>query len=240
VTPQQVAEASAVSTSETSGYDRVIEAAVELFAAKGFTGTGIREVAEAAGMVSASLYHWFPNKEALLVAIMRQGQVRFNACATTALAPLHTPEARIAALVRVHVAAHVRRQLEARVVDTEVRALSAASRAAMLPLRDAYERMWQDTISQGVAAGRFTSSNEKLTRLALLQMCSGVSQWYRADAELGLEAICDGFASMALAMVREARRPVPLAKLEGPPVQHYIRLVEDHWARDLAELTAAT
>src|SRR3954451_3061556 len=79
---------------EPSGYDRALEAAIALFAARGFSGAGIRDVAERAGMVSASLYHWFDNKEALLLAIMRRGQTRLNDCANAAVAPLRSPEAR--------------------------------------------------------------------------------------------------------------------------------------------------
>jgi len=213
-----------------TGYDRVIESAIELFAAKGFAGTGIREVAEAAGMVSASLYHWFDNKEALLLAIMRRGQLRFNDCATTAVEPLKSPEARVAALVRVHVAVHARRKLEAMVVDTEVRALSAAARADMLPLRDIYEQIWNETLVGGVEAGAFFVENPKLARLALLQMCTGVSTWYRPDG-LSLDVICDEFANLALGMLskRPGRRRT-VAQLEGPPVQYYLDLVDERWA----------
>jgi AcrR family transcriptional regulator len=215
---------------EPSGYDRVIEAAVALFAARGFSAVGIREVADRAGMVSASLYHWFDNKEALLLAIMRRGQARLNDCANAAVARLRSPEARVAALVRVHVAVHARRRHEALVVDTEMRALSSAGRAQMLPLRDAYENLWNEALRKGSDSGVFAVSNPKLTRLALLQMCSGVSTWYREDADLALAVICDEFAAMALAMLRKPSTPrVHLEGLEGPPVQHYLDLVDGHW-----------
>ena len=43
------------------------ETMVALFAAKGFHGTGIRELADAAGLSSATLYHYMGTKEDLLV-----------------------------------------------------------------------------------------------------------------------------------------------------------------------------
>jgi AcrR family transcriptional regulator len=220
----------AAGVNAASGYDRALEAAIAVFAARGFSGAGIREVADRAGMVSASLYHWFDNKEALLLAIMCRGQTRMNTCAAAAVAPLRSPEARAAALVRVHVAVHARRRHEALVVDTELRALSPAGRATLLPLRDAYENFWNETLRDGSASGVFDVPNPKLTRLALLQMCSGVSVWYREDADLGLDVICDEFAAMSLAMLRKPATPRDhLEGLEGPPVEHYLDLVDSQW-----------
>ena len=54
----------------TSG-ERVRRAALELFAERGFHGTGIRQLAERAGLSSASLYHYMGTKEDLLVELMR-------------------------------------------------------------------------------------------------------------------------------------------------------------------------
>jgi len=53
-----------------SARQRVRDAAVHLFAVKGFHGTGIRDLAEAAQLSSASLYHYMGTKEGLLVSIM--------------------------------------------------------------------------------------------------------------------------------------------------------------------------
>ena len=49
--------------------ERVRQAALELFAERGFHGTGIRQLAERAGVSSASLYHYLGTKEDLLVAL---------------------------------------------------------------------------------------------------------------------------------------------------------------------------
>ncbi len=50
---------------------KVQRAAVLLFAAHGFAATGIRELGAAAGINSATLYHYTGSKEDLLVSIMR-------------------------------------------------------------------------------------------------------------------------------------------------------------------------
>ena len=48
---------------------RLVMAAIELFAEKGFDGTTTRELADAAGVSEALLFKHFPNKSALFIAV---------------------------------------------------------------------------------------------------------------------------------------------------------------------------
>lgn len=52
---------------------RLIEAAMELFAAKGFEGTAVEELAKHAGYTRGAFYTHFADKEALMKAIIDQG-----------------------------------------------------------------------------------------------------------------------------------------------------------------------
>jgi AcrR family transcriptional regulator len=52
---------------------RLIEAAMELFAVKGYEGTGVEELAEHAGYSRGAFYSNFANKEELMKAIINQG-----------------------------------------------------------------------------------------------------------------------------------------------------------------------
>jgi AcrR family transcriptional regulator len=49
---------------------RIVEAAMELFWAKGYGSTSIADILERAGVNSGSLYHFFPGKQDLLVAVL--------------------------------------------------------------------------------------------------------------------------------------------------------------------------
>ena len=57
--------------------DRIMEAALKLFAAKGFEATGIREIAEAVNLSSAALYHYIGTKDDLLFKIMSDSLQRW-------------------------------------------------------------------------------------------------------------------------------------------------------------------
>src|SRR4051795_7148500 len=50
--------------------DRLIGAALRLFAEKGYAATSIADVLREAGANSGSLYHFFPGKQDLLLAVL--------------------------------------------------------------------------------------------------------------------------------------------------------------------------
>jgi AcrR family transcriptional regulator len=50
----------------------ILQAAKNAFAEKGFSAVGIREIAKEAGLNSATLYHYFKNKEELYAAVLEQ------------------------------------------------------------------------------------------------------------------------------------------------------------------------
>lgn len=54
----------------TTARDEILDAAAELFTTRGYASTSTRAIAEAVGIRQASLYHHFPNKEAILEALL--------------------------------------------------------------------------------------------------------------------------------------------------------------------------
>lgn len=57
-------------TPESSGRERIVEAALDLFAKQGFAATSMRQIASAAGMRASSLYSHFEGKEAIYGALI--------------------------------------------------------------------------------------------------------------------------------------------------------------------------
>ncbi|WP_106177665.1 TetR/AcrR family transcriptional regulator [Prauserella shujinwangii] len=196
----------------TSG-ERVRRAAVKLFAAKGFHGTGIRDLAQEAQLSSASLYHYMGTKEDLLAGIMRDSLGRLLTGAERAVAGVTDPAERMGRLVALHVITHARRPEETKVVDDEVRVLSSGARRAVVELRDAYERLWGETIEAGLRAGAFHTPRPEVTRKALLEMCGGVARWYSARGALSLDELAGHYAVLALRALG-AREPLAAPDLD--------------------------
>src|ERR1700744_5962035 len=56
--------------SEPSTRDRLIFTALQLFAQKGYGSTSVADVRQSADVHSGSLYHFFPGKQDLLLAVL--------------------------------------------------------------------------------------------------------------------------------------------------------------------------
>jgi AcrR family transcriptional regulator len=53
---------------------QVLDAALELFSHQGYRATGVKEIAEAAGVSTGNVYHHFPDKEAIFRTLLEEYQ----------------------------------------------------------------------------------------------------------------------------------------------------------------------
>lgn len=191
---------------------RVRRAAIELFAKHGYSGTGIRDIARAAGITTASLYHYVENKHELLSDMMFVTQTTLNDFAVRSLESADTPEDQLGLLVSGLVAVHAANPLVARVTDNEVTSLDVTTGAheRIVALRDRYEEMWRAVLERGNREKVFAFESEQLTRLALLSMCTGMSNWYTQRGHQNLADICRHHTGIALRVVEASRNDVAL------------------------------
>lgn len=73
---------------------QIMEVSAELFATRGIAGTTVRDIGEAAGVLSGSLYHYFRSKDAIvsevLAGFMEDIHARFSEVAAASLSPGET------------------------------------------------------------------------------------------------------------------------------------------------------
>jgi AcrR family transcriptional regulator len=77
--------------------DRILDAAGELFAARGVASVGMHEIAEAAGCSRATLYRYFENREVLRTAYVNRETNRLNQQITEQITGLDDPRERLIA-----------------------------------------------------------------------------------------------------------------------------------------------
>lgn len=82
---------------------RIIDAAVEVFAEKGFFGAKVSEVAKRADVADGTIYLYFKSKDDLLISLFEEKMDEIIARLTEILAPLDDPEAKM----RRYIAAHL-------------------------------------------------------------------------------------------------------------------------------------
>jgi AcrR family transcriptional regulator len=200
-------------------HDQIKRAAVRLFSERGFAATGIRDLADAAGVSTSALYHYMGTKDELLVHIMDEGLTLLLAEAEQALAASDRPEGQLGALVQRHVIVHAESPRTSLVIDNELRQLHGEALDHTIAQRDAYEKRWAKVIKDGVRDGVFDVPDQRFARLSLLEMCTGVARWYHPEGRKSVDAVVEGIGDLSLAMVRatRGRRPVKFADLGLPP-----------------------
>src|SRR5512145_910400 len=59
-------------------YQNILQTARRLFIAQGYTATSMRQIAEAVGIGKATIYHHFPDKQSILMALLDQNMGQMN------------------------------------------------------------------------------------------------------------------------------------------------------------------
>src|SRR5215510_8066715 len=85
-------------------YREVLDAAAAIFAEKGYAGASTRDIAERLGVRQASLYYYFPSKEAALAAICELGVKDFISNLRAIIADASPPDRKLRAAIANHVA----------------------------------------------------------------------------------------------------------------------------------------
>lgn len=184
---------------------RLLVAAVDAFAERGYHATTTRDIAGRAGMSPAALYIHYKTKEELLHRISRIGHDRALAVLEAAADSEGTAAERLAAAVRSFVQWHAERHTTARVVQYELDALGAEHRTEIVGLRRRSDAVVRRIIGEGVAAGEFDVPDVPGTTLAVLSLCIDVARWFNAQGSRTPEEVGDLYAGLVLRMVAAGR-----------------------------------
>jgi AcrR family transcriptional regulator len=70
---------------DVGGRERLVAAALRIFARKGYAATTVRDILRAAGVTAPVLYYHFGNKEGLFLAMAHEGSRKFDMALASAL-----------------------------------------------------------------------------------------------------------------------------------------------------------
>lgn len=193
----------------------ILRAALRSFRERGYHDTTLDAIAEQLGVRKTALYHYFPDKQAILLACHRESIVALERI---------VDEARrlrgAAAQLRHVVMEHVRVMTDAfggSPLAFEVGALDPERQAEIIGARDRYEHALRDIIEHGMRTGSFRPGHAKVAAFTILGALNGIARWYRPDGELDAGAIGEQFASHLVGGLLAPARP-PRRALRPPRV----------------------
>ncbi|MFD0313994.1 TetR/AcrR family transcriptional regulator [Streptomyces flavalbus] len=186
---------------------RLLIAAVEAFAERGYHATTTRDIAGRAGMSPAALYIHYKTKEELLHRISRIGHQKAVEILRTAARGEGGPSERLADAVSSFVRWHAGGRTTARVVQYELDSLGPDARAEILGLRRQVDAEVRGIIEDGVRSGEFDVIDVKGTTLAVLSLCIDVARWFSLDGPRTPDEVGALYADLVLRMVGAKRAP---------------------------------
>ncbi|GAB2867250.1 TetR family transcriptional regulator [Nocardioides pacificus] len=184
---------------------RLLAAAVEAFAAKGFHATTTRDIAAAAGMSPAALYVHHSSKEELLYLISRQGHEATLALVREGLTTSSDPVEQLRRVVHAFAVHHATGHTGARIVNYELAALSEEHLGEIREVRQQIQAEMRALVERGVEAGVFTTPSAQMASVALLSLGIDIARWYRDDGSWSPQDVAEFYADLALRMVGTSR-----------------------------------
>jgi AcrR family transcriptional regulator len=157
---------------------RILEAAVECFASRGYNATTTREIAARAGMSPAAVYMYFHSKHSLLYEINLAGHLAVLRAVEHALAGVEDPKERLWLFMRTHVSWHATNRTVARSCQYELRAIMPEQFEEIRHLRYRIEMALRNELRLGLETGDFVIPDLATTSLALLSLGIDVARWY--------------------------------------------------------------
>jgi AcrR family transcriptional regulator len=207
------------------GYDdqreQILGRASKLFARRGYTATSMNEVAEACGVSKPSLYHYFRDKQHLLLEIAAAHVTRLEALVEEVGAEAHEPEARVRRLITAFLEVYAGAQAEHRVLTEDVRFLPPADRRRVLDGERKVVAAFADAIAQARPELRALELDKPLTML-LFGMMNWMFTWLKPRGELShadmAPVVADlFFGGMGAVRVPGRKKPASTRTLNGDP-----------------------
>ena len=174
----------------------ILHAALRAFRDRGYHATTLDDIAEQLGIRKTALYHYFPDKEAILYECHRESLAELDRILTGARS-LDTAPERLAHVIREHVRV-MTDTLEASPLAFEVTALAPERQREVIAARDRYERALRRMIQDGIAAGDFRPTNPKTAVFAILGAINWIARWYRPEGALRADELGREFAEHLL------------------------------------------
>lgn len=190
--------------------EEIIDAAAAVFAERGYHGASTQDVADRLGMRQASLYYYFPSKEAALEEVCLRSVGDFVERAQAIAAGSGAAADKLAAIVESHLAPVETRGDYVRCFLRERRFLPRDSARRIGRVAHQYESVLQGVIEAGITAGELRRDlDPRLTTLALIGMCNAAMEWYGREPNAPLGRIVGQFAALVIDGMRAARGAPP-------------------------------
>ena len=178
--------------------DELLAIAADLFAQRGFKNTTVRDIADAAGILSGSLYHHFDSKESMVDEILSSFQEELFGQYDEILASRDDARTRLERAVRVSFDAIDRHHDEVAIFQNDAAYLLTFDRFAYLADRNRQSReVWLRLLQDGIDAGVLRDDLDlELTYRFIRDTVWVAVRWYRPGPGHTVDEVADQYLTI--------------------------------------------
>jgi AcrR family transcriptional regulator len=168
----------------------ILETAARLICERGYEGASIQDIADAAGLTKAGLYHHIRSKEHLLLEIMSYGMDVFEEQVLSQVMPIADPVERLKACMEKNILLVTRGwSKEVTIILHEHATLTGQARSQINARKKRYVRFLEASFAEAIRAGRLRPVNPTVAAFAFLGMVLWIYKWYRPDGVIKEDAL---------------------------------------------------
>ncbi len=184
------------SATEPATRDRLLAAAMDIFAAKGYHGAIVDDIVAASGTSKGAFYHYFPSKQGIFLILMDELAAAVEGGVEAAIATEAGALAKVEAALRVVLETAAARRDLVKILLVEAVGLGPTLERKRLEIHGRFAGLIRRHLDRAVADGSIPSQDTVLAAQAWIGALNEViTQWLMADgtsltARLpGLEAL---------------------------------------------------
>ena len=163
----------------------ILETAARLICAKGYEATSIQDIADAAGLTKAGLYHHIRSKEHLLLDIQNYGMDVFEERVLERVHAIRDPLERLKACMERNINLVTEGwSKEVTIILHEHATLTGEARAQINARKKRYVRFLETAFAEAVRRGRIRPVNPKVATFAFLGQVLWIYKWFRPDGAI--------------------------------------------------------
>lgn len=166
------------SPTETATRDRILSAAVDVFARKGYHGTGVEDIVQASGTSKGAFYHYFPSKQKIFVTLMDDLAALVEQGAESAISVEQGALAKVEAALRVVIETAAAQRDLAKILLVEAVGLGPESEQKRLEIHNRFAGLIRRHLDRAIEEGSLPPQDTALVSQAWIGAINEIiSQW---------------------------------------------------------------
>src|SRR3989441_1278039 len=203
----------------TATRERILDAALEVFARKGYHRAIVDDIVRTSGTSKGAVYHHFPNKEAVSLALVDAFAARLACSARAAIAEQRGALAKAECGLTAALATFAANERLARLILLEAVSLGPTYQAKRAEVADRFAALIQGYLDEAVADGSIAPLD---TRVATLAWLGALNEIVVQGLHRGVRGLTETIPPLTRVLPRSigARRRLVVARLDDRLIRH--------------------